>query len=95
MDHLQRKNHDVGGKGRFTWIILQWEENDTKTKEMTNEDFCFFSEHCSLSADDLRSIPGGVHRRIHLWKISAQDQNKMSGEQRFNGTTSSHLHRLI
>ena len=35
----QRKNYDVGGKGRYTWNILQWEESNIKSKKMTNGDY--------------------------------------------------------
>ena len=38
MDLYKGKNYDVGGKGRFTPNILQWEENNPKNKKMTNGD---------------------------------------------------------
>ena len=35
----QRKNYDVSGMGRYIRNILQWEENDIKSKKMNNGDY--------------------------------------------------------
>ena len=35
----QRKNYEIGKKGRYTRNILEWEQNRRKSRKMTNGDY--------------------------------------------------------